>query len=325
MRLPLLLTLALLASPFSALAAPPMWEDDIGNEIVALTGCDDCNEDVVLGFNFPFAGANYTVLSVGTNGGIYLHNTAGEDPYFDYDYWDEDEFIDGGDSDCVGIDCEGFSNSGKPAISPFGADLDQGSSNPNGTIYFNDFGDRAVVTWVLIGTNQRDSDDFALLTMQVQLFDDGTIVFGYMLEPGVDLVNDLDTGIVVGISEGTTANPSGSDDFTADSPFDGGTTIYETWCYDEDPNAAPGDSDCFEPGRDDNSGFDLDDLNLVFIPLQGGGYAVSFDGEVVGTLGGGSGGCTVDPTGRDPFLALLLAAGFGGLAWRRRRARIAAR
>lgn len=255
---------------------PPIWETSFGSELTELTGEDDHQIGVTLSFNFPFAGTNYQDVYVGTNGGLQL-GSLGDDGDIDYDDWAYmDEFI----SDSA------------PAIFPFNSDLDLDS---NGMVLFNDFGDRAVFTWDEVGTYENED---ALLSFQVQLIDDGTIIFGYngiLDDAAEDLVLDLDQGIIVGISLGDVTADFVADDFTngenfgaegfvpqgvvvvdpgpinftADTPFSGGTTIYELWCYDE--------ADSCDGGRsgETNDQFDLDFQNIIFTPDGTAGFNAS--------------------------------------------------
>jgi len=164
-------------------AAPAIWEADFGPAIDDLTGMDDDEACVELSFDFPFDGINFRIIWVGTNGALQLGNM-GVDAEIDYDVWSEMfEFY-----------CDLY-----PIIAPFITDLDLYST---GTIHFNDFGDRAVFTWNEVGTNKNET---ALLTFQVQLHRDGTIVFAYngiLDDPAESLLDDLDEGIVVGITTG---------------------------------------------------------------------------------------------------------------------------
>jgi hypothetical protein len=245
-------TLAVSLLPGAALAAPPIWESDFGDAIESLTGCDDCTESVELSFSFPFDGEEYTTVFVGTNGGIQL-GSLGADGDIDYDHW---EYL------------EEFLSDEAPSVAAFNSDLDLTTT---GTIHFNDLGDRAVFTWNEVGTNQNET---ALLRFQIILHADGRIVLGYngiLDDPEEDLLEDLDEGIVVGITAGDV--PALTDPGTFDlsgGPFTAGTTIHERWCYDE------ADSCGFEGGDSEglsgpiNTAFDLDQRNVVFTPTDGG-------------------------------------------------------
>jgi hypothetical protein len=236
----LVVAVAMWAAP--AAAQPALWESSFGAELTALTGEDDEEDSVTLGFNFPFDGTDYTTIYVGNNGDLQLGGL-GDDGDIDYDHWEYmDEFYD--DSD--------------PVLSVFNCDLDQSTT---GTVHFNDFGSRAVFTWNEVGTNEEETH---LLTFQVQLQNDGTITYcynGILDGSGEDYVNSLDEGIVIGVSasDGTFPGPS---DLT-NTPFSGGFTIYEGWCY----NSA---DSCDGFSGPTNAFFDLDQSCVVFTPQVNG-------------------------------------------------------
>jgi len=248
----------------SVWAIPPIWEASFGPEIVVLTGEDDEQTSVTLSFSFPFEGTNYTTVWVGTNGDIQL-DTLGFDDDIDYDHWEYmEEFI--SDLD--------------PSIAGLNTDLDLSTT---GTVHFNDFGDRAVFTWNEVGTN---SNETALITFQIQIEDTGRIVLGYngvLDDLGENLINDLDEGIVVGITDGLWPNngtePGLSDlsgSFSSTSP-----NIYDRWCYDIANSCGFDGNDTGLPGSV-NTAFDLDQSNVVFNPVQGGGFDVSGAGGSIG-------------------------------------------
>ena len=234
---------------------PPIWEPNFGSELTDLTGEDDEQTEVSLGFLFPYAGTDYANLFVGINGALQL-GSLGTDNDIDYDMWAYlEEFID----------------DAAPVISPFNTDLDLITT---GKIFFNDFGDRAVFTWDEVGTFENET---ALNSFQVQLFDDGKIIFGYngiLDDPGEDLLDDLDEGIVVGISLSDNRRDIFPDDFMADAPFTGETTIYQLWCYDEVDSCEYSDTGDMRPGPL-NTAFNLDMTNLVFTPDGDANFTVT--------------------------------------------------
>ncbi len=236
-RLLALAALLLLTPARSALAAPPAWESDFGDEITGLTGEDDDEEKVTLSFPFPYEGTTYTEVWVGTNGGIQLGDL-GTDGHIDYDNAASlAQFLDDG---------------GYPFISPFNTDIDLDTT---GKVHFKDFGNRAVFTWNEVGTNEEEEH---LSTFQVQIFANGTIYFSYngILDgEDEDLIDSLDQGIVVGIS-GSTGTDPGTVDLTNPQSTDT-DTIYEVWKHTNDPT---------------NALFDLDMQTLVFKPKAGGGF-----------------------------------------------------
>lgn len=251
----LLLSLSLIGP--TALAVPPGWEAQYGAELLALTGADDSAENVTLSFEFPFAGETFTVVSANNNGGLAFSDDPAVINIIHWHIWHKNAFQ---------LD---FTSAPFPSLLAFNTDLDLTSA---GTIYFNDFGDRAVFTWDGVATNRSPQSPF--VSFQVALYPDGHFSYSYVPLAG-DPVADLDEGIVVGFSSGRGALPSGSVDLTA-APMSVLSTAYQVWCYDEDPGADPATSNCFEPGQDNNAGFDLtDNLTLLFEPDGSGGYLVS--------------------------------------------------
>ncbi len=151
-----LVALATLAFTSLTWAQPAIWEGSYGAAIGSLTTEDDEYDSVVLSFPFPFEGTDYTTIFVGTNGDLQLGGL-GNDGDIDYDHW---EYM------------QEFIADGAPIIAAFNTDLDLSTE---GTIHFNDFGDRAVFTWNEVGT---DENEMALNTFQVQLYHSGVIVLG---------------------------------------------------------------------------------------------------------------------------------------------------
>lgn len=255
-----LLTAALGIAP--AGATPLIWETDFGAVLGDLTEEDDEEQDVMLGFMFPFLGSDYSDVSVSTNGVVGL----------------------GGDIDftCCPDEDDLFDSEG-PTIAPFWSDMDL---DEMGTIHFNVFDEaiaRAVFTWNAIGSFE---DEFAPFTFQLQLLEDGRIIFGYNgISPTVD---NLDEDLVVGLSPGNDVPDPGENDYTADSPFAGGDTIYEVFREGLEP-------------------FDLDQANLVFTPI--GSFLVEL---IVDDLQDPP-PPPPDPSIPEPATVLLLGLGLGGL------------
>ncbi len=280
----------------SSLAHPPIWDSHYGPN-TGLVGDDDYIE-MTLGFMFPFEGTDYDTVSINTNGGIVLgidNEFAGE-PYVDYDIWYDSEFE---------ID---FTDIGDPVILPFGTDLTNDGFNATGTIHFKTDATSAVITWANMPSLEDDSVPF--INFQVTLAADGTITLGYDGILGY-LVSGLSEGIVVGVSNGLGDVPPGSSDLSGGVNIDvNAMTVYEIWCYDE---AAPGGVCYDQSGRPDNSGFDLDQLNVIFTPNALGGLDVA---NVAGPVARpplvvvtrDSNGCTVGPSDGmiDPTLPLLI-------------------
>ncbi|UCC56129.1 MAG: hypothetical protein JSU75_12530 [Gammaproteobacteria bacterium] len=245
----------LLASTHSAavFAQPPIWEAQLGTTLPgqALDTVDNGTVDLTFGtMSFPFNGATYTgadILNISSNGFISL----------------------GGDN---GTGCFNFDCSGDPAglvgdpfprIAPFWIDLDPG--NQGGDIYYNTFNDdndpeidRIVITFSTGFNECTDLVSVCFLHAQVQLLEDGRIIFGYN---GIGITDSLTTDLLVGISPGGGVPDPGSIDLIAASqlPFDSGTepTIYELF------------SPAY-PGAED-----LGDLNFIFRPNGSGGFILS--------------------------------------------------
>ncbi len=214
----------------SAYAAPLIWETDFGSEVTPLTGQDDLTQQVSLNFNFTFFGTDYTELFVSTNGLITLGADTGP-PY------------------APNVP-EDFLNASVPIIAPFWSDLDLTAM---GQVFFNEFDDRAVITWSAVGSF---IDSLAAFTFQVQLMADGRVIFGYNRIG--DTLLKLDEDLVVGLSRGNGTGTATRMDYT-DGPLYQPTlsgaayqltmrsTVYEVF----DLGAKP---------------FDLDGGNLIFTP-----------------------------------------------------------
>lgn len=244
---------ALTCATSPLLAAPAIWESDFGTELTSLSGTDDREVLQALSFSFDFAGTEYDRMWIGTNGAVQFddanENGPGNTGDIDYDIWDDmDEFLD-----------DGF-----PIVAPLNTDWDPGEG---GNVYFNDFGDRAVVTWDEVAAYENN-DVFA--SFQAQFFDNGTIIFGYngILDSlGDDLVGDLGEGLLVGLALGDGTDP-GTSDLSAGLFGGGTTTIFELWCYDEVDS-------CDGQSGPTNDAFDLDMTNLIFTQNKVGGYDVT--------------------------------------------------
>ncbi len=210
----------------AALAQPPIWESNYGIELTDLTNRDDRAQEVALGFNFNYAGNSYNNMFVGTNGAVALGGFGYSDFYpYSNEFWETPD----------------------PMLSVFWSDMDLSRI---GTIYLNNFGNRAVVTWDGIGSYKSDT---LPNTFQLQLFNDGRIVFGYN---GIqENINNFDQDIHIGLTEGYSPSELNVDytngDFTTAN-----STILETFEYD-------------------NEFFDLDGQNIIFTPNAAGGYSVS--------------------------------------------------
>jgi exosortase sorting signal-containing protein len=237
-----------------AFAAPPLWEDNFGNELTDLTGGDDENTAIGLPFPFPFNGSVFNMAYVGTNGCIQLGGL-GLDNDIDYDHWRYmEEFLSDSDPD-------------NPEICPFNTDLDLSSI---GAIYYNNSGNPLIITWDGVGTNENNDIPS---TFQILLYRDGAIVFNYNgMMVGGDFIDDLNQGIVSGITPSDL--PWDGEDFVPgdpgpvnlnQGPFTFGPTVYERWCFDVANSCGTDGNDTGLPGPV-NSAFDLDSWSICFTP-----------------------------------------------------------
>ncbi|MGD2056406.1 MAG: hypothetical protein PVJ15_06325 [Gammaproteobacteria bacterium] len=247
-----LFTCCLAALQSSAVFAQPgVWEAQTGATLPgqALDNVNDGTTLNLIKFNsmsFPFAGTVYTgndTLNISSNGFLSLGGSNGDG--------------------CVNLDCSGdpqqllgFPN---PTIAPLWTDLNpDGMDDGGGDIYinrFNDDGDPAIDRIVItFATGFADCANNACSTLtQVQLLEDGTIIFGYN---GVNQTAAQTADILIGLSPGNGVADPGNTDYSMDVPFDSGMepTIYQL----------------FSPPQD----FNLDDTNLVFTPNGMGGFNV---------------------------------------------------
>lgn len=245
----MLLALGIAATQSTAVyAQPPVWESQTGATLPG-QALDNVNDGIVnLTFgsmSFPFAGKTYTggdILNISSNSFISLGGNNGDG--------------------CVNLDCSGkpqqlldFSN---PTIAPLWTDLNPNGVAGGGDIFINTFNDdkdpaidRIVITFATGFSDCANNACSALV--QVQLLEDGTIIFGYN---GIVQTVNQTSDILIGLSPGNGATDPGNTVFSADVPFDSmlEPTIYQL----------------FSPPQD----FDLDDTNIVFTPNGMGGFNV---------------------------------------------------
>jgi hypothetical protein len=164
---------------------PPIWESDFGVAL-SISSDDDNTQTVTLPFTFSFQGADYTEVTVSTNGFIWLGGDSG------------DECCNGNVPDFL-VD--------PPRIAPMWFDLNPGESPDPGVttgVFYNDsISGEAVITFVEVpefGTERSFS-------FQTILFDDGTICFGYH---GISRVSDHD--VLTGVTPGDGADDPGATD-----------------------------------------------------------------------------------------------------------------
>lgn len=191
------LLLAVFAARMPLVAqTPPCIEANIGADL--LLGDDQVAAGRALGFSFPFGGTSTSVISVSSNGFLWLGTNT--------------------DSAC----CNG--NAGEflslmARIAVVWTDLDPSSS---GSVHLATFPGRAVVTW----NNVVEYGGSAALTAQVQLLADGSFIMSWQSPLAIDSHTTL-TGIARGSNIGTARTL----DITASLPFDSGTsaTVYEAF------------------------------------------------------------------------------------------------
>jgi hypothetical protein len=243
---PVLLALGIAVIQSTAVCAqPPVWEAQIGATLPgqALDNVDNGTVNLTFGsMSFPFGGAVYTgndTLNISSNGFLSLGG-------------------DNGDGCCDG-DPAALTGDAFPRIAPFWTDLDPDGVGGGGDVFLNTFNDdadpeidRIVITFAT-GSSDCPSDACATLT-QVQLLEDGTIIFGYN---GIVQTASQTSDVLVGVSPGNGVADPGTTDFGATVPFDSALepTVYQL----------------FTPPQD----FDLDDTNLVFTRNGIGGFDVS--------------------------------------------------
>jgi len=251
--IPMLLILGIAIVHTAAVyAQPTVWESQTGATLPgqALDNVDNgttLNQIKFGSMSFPFEAKTYTgndTLNISSNGFISL----------------------GGDNGpgCVNLDCSGksqqlldFSN---PTIAPLWTDLNPDGFAGGGDIFINTFNDdndpaidRIVITFA---TGFADCANSACsILAQVQLLEDGTIIFGYN---GIKQTTDQTADILIGLSPGNGAADPGNTVFSTTVPFDSGMepTIYQLF------SGAP-------------PAVDLDDTNLVFTPNGIDGFNVS--------------------------------------------------
>ena len=152
---------------------------------------------VGLGFNFSLFGKSYTSASVSSKGYVTFGGAAGAQPTAN-----ASQFL-----------------QGIPRIAPAWYDVDVEDSN--GTILFHSFQNRAVFTFLDVGSYAPPPGlsvaPSNLATYQLTVFDDGTVVFGYAsfnaLDPTVTGVANSLLGspqAMIGISPGFGVSDPGS-------------------------------------------------------------------------------------------------------------------
>lgn len=178
-----------------ATTIPPIWEAAFGNPVISSNLVSD-DASVSLGFNFSLYGQSYSSASVSSKGYVSFGGAAGAQPMAN-----AAQFL-----------------QGIPRIAPAWYDVDVQDSN--GTILFHSFQNRAVFTFLDVGS-YAPPPGFPiaasnLATYQLTLYQDGTVVFGYAsfnsLDPNVTGVANSLLGspqAIIGISPGFGAGNPG--------------------------------------------------------------------------------------------------------------------
>jgi hypothetical protein len=197
-------------------AVSAVWEPNYGTP---WTSCDDCYSAFTIPFSFPYYGTHQTTAFVGSNG--YITFGGGDSTY----------------TETVPV----FAS--LPRIAGFFDDL---YGRSQGAVYVNTtLPGRFVVTY----NNVQHYSALGSDTLQITLFADGRIQFGYRG------ITSTTTGTIVGITPGPGAQVQ-QVDFSQNRNFE----------------VAPNTS-IFEYFLSSNP-FDLDYSFVVFTPLANGGYSV---------------------------------------------------
>jgi hypothetical protein len=181
------------------------WAISLGNDFeqelgtaLTLGDADDGVEQVSLTFAFPLANGTFQEVFVSTNGFVSLGHDDG--------------------AGCCSGTADGLA-SGAPRLAPFWTDLNPSAS---GDVFFNDLGDRAVITWKDVASFGDHGDSH---TFQLQLFASGDVVFAYESIPAP---HEFTTTVLVGLGPGGSPEaPAETDLSAAGSGTDGELTVYE--------------------------------------------------------------------------------------------------
>jgi hypothetical protein len=188
----------------------------------SLAQCDDCWVQVDLPFEFPFFGQNYPTVYFDGNGRVSFG-------FGDSDWTESIEEL-----------------SVQPILSALWNDWDARNIPDSGIYYNGGLPGRAVFTWLNMPTFIANTSK-PRITVQIILFDDGRVQFGYN---GVNVPEGV-TGISAGPgSPITVVDFAGGGDFA----FDGPATIAEQFTF--------------------GTGFDLDHSFISWTPNPGGGFDV---------------------------------------------------
>jgi|GEM_PF-5993723 len=173
------------------------FHDEFG-EPLELGESDDSVVEVGLSFVFPFADGSYQDVFVSTNGFVSLGRDDG--------------------AGCCSGSVDGLIG-GAPRLAPFWTDLNPLTA---GDVFFNDLGDRAVITWDRVASFGGGTD---ANTFQIQLFPSGEVVFAY---GAITTPHQFTNSMLVGLSPGAPEAPTESD-FSQLAPggTNGNLTVFE--------------------------------------------------------------------------------------------------
>jgi hypothetical protein len=192
---PALFVLAAVASSAVLAQTPPCFESNIGPDLQL---GDDQVTTRALGFTFPFAGRSTAVISISSNGFVWLGSNS--------------------DSGCCnGSLAEFLSELARIAV--VWTDLDPSSG---GSVHLATFPGRAVVTWNAV----PEYGEFQNITAQVQLLADGAVIVAWQSPLAV-----VSHATLVGITPGGSTPGVRALDFTTALPVNTGTspTVYEVF------------------------------------------------------------------------------------------------
>ncbi|MEZ5966048.1 MAG: hypothetical protein R3F56_19590 [Planctomycetota bacterium] len=217
---------------FTPVAAPPCYETNLGT---ALNMIDDSVSAQTLGFTFPYPGGSTTSITICANGFIWLDSAQTNNDWAN----SVAKFL--GSSQATPRICAAWRDF-NPAI--VGAD----------DVYFNQFADRAVVTWHNIYRLSGSTP----MTVQCQMLADGSVYVYYDVNYDTTggTANSGRTLTGIKAATGTVTDP-GATDISASLPVStAGPVVYEYFA--------------------DSALFDLQGRCVRFEPNTAGGYDVSF-------------------------------------------------
>lgn len=155
-----------------------------GTSLTSLAGQDDqCQTSVPIGFNFLYAGTNYTQLSVNTNGWISFNN---------YCYTHNNE----------NYNINNLNNFG-PCLLPFWEDI----GSQYGTVSYATSGTAPNRVFTLEYTNSiwDYTGSSPAISFQVRLYEGGVIKYHYKQESGAVVISTSNGGTTIGIGASSTS------------------------------------------------------------------------------------------------------------------------